>query len=122
MVCLETIGPILKGAREGMGIGELYGTSAFWAGEIYCELREVDVNVGRGGTAVETCRQIGIAEQTLYRWRKEYAGRSVHRPWPAPAYSVRQWARVVTNAVREWLGRLGVTTLYIEPGSLWENG
>jgi transposase InsO family protein len=28
----------------------------------------------------------------------------------------------VANAVREWFGRLGVTTLYIEPGSPWENG
>jgi putative transposase len=26
------------------------------------------------------------------------------------------------KAVRRWLGRLGVQTLYIEPGSLWENG
>jgi transposase InsO family protein len=26
------------------------------------------------------------------------------------------------KAVREWLGRVGVTTLYIEPGSPWENG
>ena len=26
------------------------------------------------------------------------------------------------NAVREWLGRIGVKTLYIEPGSSWENG
>ena len=25
-------------------------------------------------------------------------------------------------AVREWLGRMGVKTLYIEPGSPWENG
>ncbi len=25
-------------------------------------------------------------------------------------------------AVREWLGRLGVRTLFIEPGSPWENG
>lgn len=25
-------------------------------------------------------------------------------------------------AVREWLGRIGVKTLYIEPGSPWENG
>ena len=28
----------------------------------------------------------------------------------------------VARAVREWLGRLGVTMLYIEPGSPWENG
>jgi putative transposase len=26
------------------------------------------------------------------------------------------------KAVREWLGRIGVTTLFIEPGSPWENG
>ncbi|ADM09210.1 transposase orfB [Parvularcula bermudensis HTCC2503] len=28
----------------------------------------------------------------------------------------------IATAVRGWLGRLGVTTLYIEPGSPWENG
>ena len=27
-----------------------------------------------------------------------------------------------TKAVRKWLSRLGVKTLYIEPGSPWENG
>ena len=26
------------------------------------------------------------------------------------------------KAVRDWLGRVGVQTLYIEPGSPWENG
>jgi transposase InsO family protein len=28
----------------------------------------------------------------------------------------------VAKAVRSWLARLGVQTLYIEPGSPWENG
>jgi transposase InsO family protein len=28
----------------------------------------------------------------------------------------------VAKAVRGWLGNLGVTTLFIEPGSPWENG
>ena len=28
----------------------------------------------------------------------------------------------VAIAVREWLGRIGVKTLFIEPGSPWENG
>ena len=28
----------------------------------------------------------------------------------------------VARNVRGWLGRIGVTTLYIEPGSPWENG
>jgi transposase-like protein len=52
----------------------MYGTSEVYAGADHSELREVEVSVGRGGTAVEACRQIGIAEQTLYRWRKEYGG------------------------------------------------
>jgi len=28
----------------------------------------------------------------------------------------------VAKTVRDWLGRIGVKTLYIEPGSPWENG
>lgn len=28
----------------------------------------------------------------------------------------------IAGAVREWLGKIGVKTLYITPGSPWENG
>jgi len=31
-------------------------------------------------------------------------------------------AEFAATKVREWLGRVGVTTLFIEPGSPWENG
>ena len=31
-------------------------------------------------------------------------------------------AEFTAHAVRDWLGRIGVKTLYIEPGSPWENG
>jgi putative transposase len=31
-------------------------------------------------------------------------------------------AEFTATKVREWLGRVGVTTLFIEPGSPWENG
>ena len=31
-------------------------------------------------------------------------------------------AEFTATAVREWLGRVGVQTLFIEPGSPWENG
>ena len=31
-------------------------------------------------------------------------------------------AEFTATAVRDWLGKLGVKTLYIEPGSPWENG
>ncbi|MEH3123701.1 MAG: IS3 family transposase [Sphingomonas phyllosphaerae] len=53
------------------------GRQRFTPEQIIAKLREVDVLVGRGLTAVEACRQIGIAEQTLYRWRKEYGGLKV---------------------------------------------
>lgn len=53
------------------------GRQRFTPEQIIAKLREVDVLVGRGSTAVEACRQIGIAEQTLYRWRKEYGGLKV---------------------------------------------
>jgi len=37
-------------------------------------LREVDVKVSQGKNVVKICREIGITEQTYYRWRKEYGG------------------------------------------------
>ena len=45
--------------------------------QIIAKLREVEVLVGRGATVVEACRQIGVTEQTLYRWRREYGGMKV---------------------------------------------
>ena len=31
-------------------------------------------------------------------------------------------AELTSNPIREWLQRIGAKTLYIEPGSPWENG
>jgi len=55
------------------------GRQRFTPEQIIAKLREVDVLVGRGSTAIEACRQVGIAEQTLYRWRKEYGGLKVYQ-------------------------------------------
>ena len=38
------------------------------------KLREVEVLVAKGATVAEASRQIGVTEQTLYPWRKEYGG------------------------------------------------
>ena len=35
-------------------------------------LREAEVLLSKGSTVPQICRKIGIAEQTYYRWRKEY--------------------------------------------------
>ena len=37
-------------------------------------LREAEVELAKGQTAVEAARKLGVTEQTYYRWRKEYGG------------------------------------------------
>ena len=37
----------------------------------------MEVLVAKGATVAEASRQIGVTEQTLYRWRKEYGGMRV---------------------------------------------
>lgn len=49
----------------------------FDAGQIIGHLRTIEVFLGKGKTASEACREIGITEQTYYRWRKEYGGMQV---------------------------------------------
>ena len=39
--------------------------------------REAEVLLSKGSTVPQICRKIGIAEQTYYRWRKEYGSLSV---------------------------------------------
>jgi len=40
-------------------------------------LREVEVLISQGMTTTEAARQVGIVDQTYYRWRKEYGGMRV---------------------------------------------
>ncbi len=42
--------------------------------EIIHKLREAEVLLSQGQTVQEAVHQLGIAEQTNYRWRKEYGG------------------------------------------------
>ncbi len=37
-------------------------------------LRLAEAKAAQGSTIVEICREVGITEQTYYRWRKEYSG------------------------------------------------
>ena len=50
------------------------GRKTFTAEQIIFKLREVEVLVGQGSSIAEACRKIAVAEQTYYRWRKEYGG------------------------------------------------
>jgi putative transposase len=42
--------------------------------DIVAKLRQVEVLQGQGLTIAEAVRQIGVTQQTYYRWRKQYGG------------------------------------------------
>ena len=135
--------------------------------QIITALREAEVGLARGKSVKLISRELGITEQTYYRWRGERAGctgsharracaeaadsagrahegecpgdrggsqdplarrargagRSV-RPTRASRVSEvgQRTAEFSAKLVRRRLGRVGVETLFIEPGSPWENG
>ena len=47
--------------------------------QIIGKLREAEVALAQGQTAGQACRTLGIAEQTFYRWRREYGGLKVEQ-------------------------------------------
>ena len=47
--------------------------------QIIGKLREAEVALAQGETAGQVCRTLGIAEQTFYRWRREYGGLKVEQ-------------------------------------------
>src|SRR3954470_21452650 len=42
--------------------------------QIIGKLREVEVKLAKGTAVALACKEIGVTEQTYYRWRKEYGG------------------------------------------------
>ena len=47
------------------------------AEQIINHLREAEILISQGKSVREVSRQIGITEQTYYRWRKEYGGMEI---------------------------------------------
>ena len=45
--------------------------------EIVSKLRQVEVLMGQGMSRLDAIRQIGVVEQSYYRWRKQYGGMGV---------------------------------------------
>ena len=42
--------------------------------QIVAKLRQADVGLGKGLRVPEVCRELGVSEQTYYRWRQKYGG------------------------------------------------
>ena len=47
--------------------------------EIVSKLGQVEVLMGQGMSRLDAIRQIGVVEQTYYRWRQKYGGMGVDR-------------------------------------------
>lgn len=46
----------------------------FTTEQIVNKLRQAEVLISQGQTIAQVCKQIGVIDQTYYRWRKEYGG------------------------------------------------
>ena len=46
----------------------------FTTEQIIHKLREAEVGIAKGKSVPEVSKQLGVTEQTYYRWRKEYGG------------------------------------------------
>jgi transposase-like protein len=55
------------------------GKKRYTPEQIIGKLREAEVALAQGETAAQVCRNLGIAEQTLYRWRREYGGLKIEQ-------------------------------------------
>jgi len=42
--------------------------------EVIRKLREAEIVLAQGGKVADACRQIGVTEQSYYRWYKQYGG------------------------------------------------
>ncbi len=45
--------------------------------QIINQLRKAEVALANGKRVKQVCRELGVSEQTYYRWRKEYGGMKV---------------------------------------------
>ncbi len=50
------------------------GRKRHTAEQIIGKLRTAEIELAKGLDTAEVVRKLGIAEQTYYRWRKEYGG------------------------------------------------
>ena len=42
--------------------------------QIINKLREAEIHINQGNSISDASREIGVTQQTYYRWRKEYGG------------------------------------------------
>ena len=105
------------------------------------------MELGKGLKVPEMCKQLGITVQTFYRWRQKYGGMAPREclalevgrlftacdvtPTLQYPFAVRgapehvrsdNGPQFIAKQLQRWLDQAAVGTLYIQKGSLWENG
>ncbi len=73
MACPPKTGPGVKLDLGWMKGGEM-PTKRHTPEQVINKLREAEIGIAQGCTVAEASRQIGVTEQTFYRWRSEYGG------------------------------------------------
>ena len=53
------------------------GQKRYTAEQIIGQLRQAEVRLAEGKPVTEIVRELGVSEQTYYRWRREYGGLKV---------------------------------------------
>ena len=81
--CVEALEELTCPPRTGPGVMLVLGLKErgvkmarrkHTAEQIINKLREAEVAISAGSTVAEVSRQIGVTQQTFYRWRTEYGG------------------------------------------------
>ena len=55
------------------------GKQRYTTEEIIHKLREADVLIGQGQTIGQVTKQIGVTEQTYFRWHKSHGGLRINQ-------------------------------------------
>ena len=101
--------------------------------QIITALREAEVGLARGksvklmsreygGMKVSQARRLKELERENGRLKREVLADLFVRHGPPEYLRSDNGPEFSAKLVRRWLGRVGVETLFIEPGSPWENG
>jgi transposase-like protein len=57
-----------------MEVNSMGTRKQFTTEQIIRKLREAEVLLAKGQTVAQICKQLGVTDQTYYRWRREYGG------------------------------------------------
>ena len=87
-------------------------------------LREIEVKLSNGSDVQSACRGVGISDATYDNLRKRFGGmgRSQLSEMRSLEKENTRLKKIVTEAMQDWLARVGIKPIRIYPGSPWENG